>query len=392
MLNSVVKFFTSLRLTVVCLGLAVLIVFFGTLAQVDDGLYLAQAKWFRSFFVMWGPQGAGWKIPIFPGGYLVGGVLLINLISAHIKRFQFTWKKFGIHLLHAGVILLLLGQLATDLLSRDTQMRFTEGQTLKYSGNARKCELVFMTDSSNPEEDKVVAIPESFLKSEKVIQNENLPVSVRVKEYYPNAEVRARGPVVDAGKPSAATNGVGAEAMVDPMAETTDPDKRNFPTAVVELTSSQGSLGTWLVSTFPAFPEAPQEFTLGDKTWRIALRDQRFYLPYTVKLLSMKNDMYPGTDIPKNFQSRVRIENPARSENREVDIYMNNPLRYEGQTFYQYQMNAQEFANNRRSSVLQVVKNPSWLTPYMGCLMVGGGMVYQFMFHLVGFISKRRIA
>ena len=118
MLDSIVKFFTSLRLTVVCLGLAVLLVFFGTLAQVDDGLYMAQAKWFRSFIVWWGPRGAGWRIPVFPGGYLIGGVLLVNLIAAHIKRFQFTRKKFGIHLLHAGIILLLLGQLATDLLSR----------------------------------------------------------------------------------------------------------------------------------------------------------------------------------------------------------------------------------------------------------------------------------
>jgi hypothetical protein len=40
--------------------------------------------------------------------------------------------------------------------------------------------------------------------------------------------------------------------------------------------------------------------------------------------------------------------------------------------------------------VLQVVRNPGWLTPYIGCALVGAGLVIQFMFHLVGFIAKRK--
>lgn len=391
MLDSIVKFFTSLRLTVVCLALAVLIVFFGTIAQVDDGLYLAQARWFHSFIVWWGPQGAHWRIPIFPGGYLVGGVLLMNLIAAHIKRFHFTWKKFGINLLHAGIILLLLGQLATDLLSRETQIRFAEGETVKYSESPQKSELAFLTDAAKPGEDKVVAIPESLLNKSGEIHNENLPFAVRVKEYYPNSAVRARGPMVDTGPPPA-TQGIGAEAVVMPEAENHDMDSRNYPSAIVELIDAKGPLGTWLVSAATNFPVEPQEFEAGGKTWRMTLRDSRYYLPYTVKLLKTKHDVYPGTDIPKNFQSRVRIENPARGENREVDIYMNSPLRYEGQTFYQYQMTESQLAAGPVTSALQVVRNPSWLTPYVGCVMVGGGMLYQFLMHLIGFISKRRIA
>ena len=74
--KSFFKIFTSLRLTVVCLAVGILLVFFGTLAQVNEGLYNAQHRWFRSFFVWWSPAGANWKIPMFPGGYLVGTVLL----------------------------------------------------------------------------------------------------------------------------------------------------------------------------------------------------------------------------------------------------------------------------------------------------------------------------
>jgi hypothetical protein len=392
MLDRVVKFLTSLRLTVVFLGLAVALVFFGTLAQVDDGLYMAQARWFRSFLVWWGPQGAHWKIPIFPGGYLIGSVLLVNLVAAQTKRFKFTWKKFGIYLLHAGVILLLLGQLATDLLSRETQMRFTKGQTLNYAESPRRSELVFLTDSSKAGEDKVVAISDAILKESGEIQNENLPFTLKVKAYYPNSMVRMRGPVVDAGKPPAAANGAGADAMVLPKAESKDTDVPNFPSAVIELVGAQGSLGTWLVSTFNEFPLGMQEITIGDKTWRMALRWERFYLPYSVQMLKMTHDLYPGTDVPKDFRSRVRVENPVRGENREVTIYMNNPLRYEGQTFYQYQMPQSEVPPDQDFSVLQVVRNPSWLTPYAACLMVFAGMSYQFLWHLVGFISKRRIA
>jgi len=41
---------------------------------------------------------------------------------------------------------------------------------------------------------------------------------------------------------------------------------------------------------------------------------------------------------------------------------------------------------------LQVVHNPSWLTPYLACALVGGGLVVQFMIHLVGFATKSKLA
>jgi hypothetical protein len=119
LLDRLISFFTSLRLTVVCLALGLVLVFWGTLAQVDLGLYKAQNEFFRSFIIYWGPKGASWRIPAFPGGYLIGGVLVLNLIASQLRRFTFTASKAGLWMVHGGLILLLLGQLLTDLLSRD---------------------------------------------------------------------------------------------------------------------------------------------------------------------------------------------------------------------------------------------------------------------------------
>ncbi|PYL57211.1 MAG: hypothetical protein DMF31_11150, partial [Verrucomicrobia bacterium] len=103
MLRKIVDLVTSLKLTIVCLAAGMALIFVGTIAQVHLGIHEAQQRYFQSMFVWWPPEGRGFKIPIFPGGHLIGAVLLINLIAAHAKRFRWTWRKLGIHLTHAGL-------------------------------------------------------------------------------------------------------------------------------------------------------------------------------------------------------------------------------------------------------------------------------------------------
>jgi hypothetical protein len=378
----IIKIFTSLRLTVTCLALGVLLVFFGTLAQVNEGLYNAQDRWFRSFFV-WSQGNV--RVPMFPGGYLIGTVLLVNLLAAHIARFQLTWKKLGIHVTHAGIIVLLVGQLATDMFSKECQMSFAEGESRNFSVDPQSSELVFISDAGNANSNKVVAIPDGLLRSEKEVSHPELPVKVRVKEWFINSDVRERAPMVDTNPPPA-TAGAGKNVTLIPMPETKKMDERNIPAVVFELIGPDGSLGTWLGQA----KLREQQVTIGDKTWQMAFRFERQYHPFSVHLLQTTHEVYRGTDIPKNFQSRVRIDNPQRRESREVDIYMNEPLRYEGLTFYQYQMGRDEVERNRGTSTLQVVRNPSWVAPYVGCLVVGSGLTIQFLMHLIGFIRKRR--
>ena len=156
---------------------------------------------------------------------------------------------------------------------------------------------------------------------------------------------------------------------------------------MVELEHNGASLGTWLAAVNYL---DEQEIKLGSQTWRLVFRLRRQYTPFTVQLLKTTHEVYPGTRNPRNFQSRVRIENSQAGENRETDIYMNHPLRYAGLTFYQSQMGRDEVDASRGTSVLQVVRNPTWLTPYFGCGAVGFGLARHFLFYLIAFIVKRR--
>jgi hypothetical protein len=379
--DRLILFFSSLRLTVVCLGLGLVLVFWGTLAQVELGLFKAQNEFFRSFLIYWGPKGATWKIPIFPGGYLVGGLLLLNLVTAHFKRFVWTRKKIGIWMVHVGVILLLLGQLLTDVLSSESSLRLREGQAKNYSETERECELAVI-DATDPDTDKVVAIPQAVLAQQKEIRHPEMPFTVRVKKFYANSLPSYLS--TNSVEPGVATRDVGTRATVKDLPRVTDMDYRDVPSAVVELATPQGSLGSWLVSEHI---DQPQTFSLGNRSFQLALRMRRHYEPYSLQLLKFQHDVYAGTDIPKNFASRVVLQRPETGEKREVLIYMNSPLRYAGQTYYQAGFDRDDHGTN-----LQVVHNPSWLTPYFSCILVGAGLLVQFLTHLIGFATKRKLA
>src|SRR5258707_15842242 len=177
---------TSLKLTVFCLGCAMILVFLGTLDQVNIGVYEAENRYFKSFFLYFTPPGTTLKIPWFPSGYLVGGLLLVNLIAAHLARFKFSWKKAGILVLHSGVILLLLGQLFTSLFQVDSQMRLDQGGTKNYSLSYYHDELALI-DTNVPDSDQVISIPDSQLYKDHKIVLPLYSLEVGIDEYFINS-------------------------------------------------------------------------------------------------------------------------------------------------------------------------------------------------------------
>ena len=383
-------FFVSLRLTVVLLVFGMILVFAATIDQVHLGIWAIQEKWFRSLIVLQEVRGV--PVPIFPGGYMIGGLLLINLIAAHVYRFKLTWKKFGIHLTHVGLILLLIGELFTGLWQEDFSMRLVQGEPKNYSESFHDNELAII-DTTDPKFDDVVIVPEQALARGDTIQHGKLPFRIAIKDYYPNSALRnppeSNAPAIPGLNPTTAPfttqsgRNVPVVAQAAPM--TYKQNERNLPAAYVELIGPDRALGTWLVNADPRIPS--QSFEYGGRTYTIALRFSRAYKPFTLTLLKFSHDRYAGTEIPKNFSSRIKLETPNGRDDREVLIYMNNPLRYDGLTFYQ----ASFEPDNPNVTILQVVRNPSWLFPYVACTLMTLGLLWQFSLHLFAFVDRRRL-
>ncbi len=385
-MKRLISILTSLRLTIVLLSFGIALVFFGTLAQANYGLYDAQDKFFKSAFVFWN------GIPVLPGGYLIGSLLVVNLVAAQAKRTEFTRKKAGLILIHSGVVLLLLGQLVTDLASTESSMQLFEGDTKNYSEDFRDNELAII-ETSDPKEDQVVVVPDSILSTRKEIIDPLLPFTVRVKNYWVNADLM-RSPFSNS-VPANATDGFLKDAHVLAQPAAKDMNNRSMPAALVELADKSGkAVGSWLLA---AGIRSDDVVNVGGKDYRLSLRFTRYYKDFTLTLLKATHDKYQGTEMARNFSSRVRVQMTSSPEARETVIYMNNPLRMAGYTFFQHQMMADEFAlrkvgMSRASSTFQVVKNPGWVTPYLACILVGVGLCWQFGFHLIGFLARRKKA
>jgi hypothetical protein len=425
MLERFYQFFTSLKLTFVLLCLSAVLVFLGTMAQDPLGLYLVQERFFKSFFVDATSMTAAIKktlemahlylapttasdvmaaprIPVFPGGYLLGVLLVVNLACAHLRYYRTGWRKTGIVLIHSGILVMLLGQFATDVFQVESHLRISEGETKNYSESSRINELAIL-DTTALDHDAVVAFPERRIAHPAELRHPSLPFTVRVRTYHRNATPQF-APKAPPGE--GATQGLGPRLSFEGRPPVTQLNARDVPAALVEIFDGSTSLGRWWVSNWlieesllqMLRPEAgaavrpllgaPQTFRFKDRTYQLALRPARYYKPFSLQLLKFSHDKYSGTEIPKNFSSRVRVLRPEIGEDREVLIYMNNPLRYAGETFYQSGYDE----NDARVTILQVVRNPGWLTPYLACVLVAVGMSFQFLLHLVTHLKERRTA
>lgn len=400
-IKRILKPFASLRLTVVLFALSMFLVFCGTLAQMDNGLWAILSGYFRAW-VAWVPLQVfvrfgqvffwfpkTWHVSgsfPFPGGYIIGGALLINLIAAHLVRFRLSWKRSGVLITHGGLILLMLGELVTGLFAVESMMVIVTGESRNFVEHTDKTELAVI-DPNDAKMNHVVVVPGSMLKRKKsseLIEDERLPFDIEVVRYMVNSSEPRK---IRAGENNPATAGVGLEGIVEEEkpGSGTDPEQRiDIASAYVTFRDKDGgaSLGTYLVSS--AWVSEEQTVKVGGKEYRVALRFQREYQPYTLHLEEFHHDLYPGTSIPKNFSSKVRLIDPEQHEDREVLIYMNNPLRYRGATFYQA-----SWIPGDRGTKLQVVTNPGWLMPYFACAMVAGGMVIHFGMHLLSFLRRR---
>ncbi len=395
------RFFSSLKLTVWLLGLSLVLVFFGTLAQVHFGIHETQARYFESFYVFWQyplewPAGETlrWIHLPLPGGFTLGILLVINLVCAHFRYFRPRWNRIGIAITHFGVVLLLVSGFLISAFQEESRMGIKQGSTSNFATSFHDNELVLI-DHSHPDYDELTSIPGSLLKDGNTVALPELGLEVRVIDFMPNAMLASKmqnptGPEPRANRGAAQRMGMFA---VEKPSVSSD-DERNNPTAIVELVTPEGSLGTWLVSDFmdqPGIP--PQAFELKGKTYELMLRQKRIYMPFTLQLDKFSHDVYPGTEIPKNFSSDIQIITPGETSTQPALVYMNHPLRHGGYTFFQASfLAAEQTRDGIPWTIFQVVENPVWQLPYYAVAIVGIGMCVQFLISLSAFTNRMKKA
>ncbi len=334
---------SSVKIAVVCLGLLFILVFWGTIAQVHQGLFIAQKRFFHSwiFFVL------GF-LP-FPGAQLVLWVLFINLICAAIVHFSYLKSHIGILIIHFGLLFYFVAAFITFHVSQESQLTLLEGSGSNVSLTYHDWELsIWKGEDANKK--NVIAFETNSLKEGDRLSIPELKINFLVKAYYSNAQPQPTLTKIPFNK---------------------DPEK-NFPGIALEIQTKE----------YKAVPlvlyggqTSPAEFKVGEDLYYLQLRRERHPLPFTVTLKDFSMDKHPGTDIASRYQSLVEIENEGLS--REILIYMNHPLRYKNYTFYQASYSIDE--QGRERSTLAVVKNSGRLLPYFASAIVFLGLLTHFL-------------
>ncbi|HEY2252338.1 MAG TPA: hypothetical protein VGH74_14795, partial [Planctomycetaceae bacterium] len=334
-------------------------------------------------------------------------------------------KRAGIVLLHSGVGLLMFSELLVGTTAVESQMHIVEGDTVNFVQDIRTNELAVI-DSSDTANDTVVVIPQRFLieaaKDGKPIEHTDLPFDIKVVKYLQNSNLEP----VKSGVENPATAGLGLQmlAVEKPAGVGVSSDSKvDDSAAYVQILKKETSesLGTYLVSlvqsqfgdsrersgfsavqlrarTGPFIMSVSEPVTVAvdGKTYQLALRFKRTYKAYSLTLHDVRAEKYLGTETPKDYSSIVHLKkdsaDPAERVDRDgVRIWMNNPLRFEGETFYQSNVGVDPITH-RETTGLQVVTNTGWMIPYVSCMIVGVGLLYQFGIALLRFLNRRQAA
>jgi ABC-type transport system involved in cytochrome c biogenesis permease subunit len=421
---TMLKPLASLRLTVVLLAFAIGLVFFGTLAQKTSGLWTVVDKYFWSWIVMIdlqpllefgkiffglspNSQAPSWAQFPFPGGKLIGGLMFINLLAAHIVRFKFTWKRIGIWMAHSGILLLFVGEAITRECQVEQRMTIPEGQAVNFTEDARLVELAFTCPDTDGTE-RMTVIPGARLakaaRTRETISHPNLPVDIRVDAYMTNSAllgprqiaIRKADKIPVPENP--ATAGLGLDAVAEQKPEVSGVGEQTIDLPAAYLTlfrkGTDEKIGTYLVSLwythnpFGRDTEEKQSVKIDGTDYDLALRYTRYYKPFSfyLKIGGFRFDRYTGTQEAKNYSSDLILIDPEREQHRDVHIEMNDPLRYRGETFYQQNFDR----DTEKTTVLQVVRNPGWRLPYLSCALVGLGLLLHFVLGLSQFLTRQK--
>ena len=314
------------------------------------------------------PQHSNIALPL-PGAYTTFTLIFVNLLAAFASRLRWNWRGVGMIICHLGILLLLLGCFVTHHYSREGHLTLLTGQSSDQFSAYRHYELAVI-DRSHSHEGRIIVFPEKFWASAGILRHRTLPFQLRWQQYWPACRAfRSRG-----------NTGVGILAGADIQIDPNSSRKETVPGGKIEISVGGRSLGQAQLVAFH-----PLDFEYAGKQYRLQLRQRRYSLPFTLKLLNFRKETHPGTDKPKLFESQVGIL--TQGDQRQTRISMNRPLYYRGYTFYQSSYAVT--TTGQYQSTLAVVKNPARAMPYLSCILIFAGMMLHFLIKVFGFIQHK---
>ncbi len=357
--NKIFLVLSSLKITVGCLLLLFILTFWGTIAQVENGLFVAQQRYFHSFFFL-----ASGRFP-FPGAQLVLWVLFVNLLSAAITRYRFEWNNLGILLIHFGLLTYFISAFVTFHCVQESQLTLMEGAGSNVSTAYHDWELA-VWQKTEGNKNGVIAYDISRESVGKIFLLTGDGFNIKVEEYYPNAVAY----LSDVKQRPNTINDSGITTLKSTPGKR-DPEK-NIPGGIFEAQFGQSQVRKLLLY---GGEDYPAKVVIQDREYFVQLRKKRFVMPFLLTLKDFKMEVHPNTQVAKSYESLVQVKNGDME--RDVLISMNHPLRYKNFTFYQasYAIDAL----GREMSTLAVVKNFGRVLPYVASLITFLGLVTHFL-------------
>lgn len=296
-------------------------------------------------------------------------------------------NRAGIVLLHGGIGLMMFYELHVALTAVEMQMNLAEGERSNYVHDVRTFELA-VVEQTSPTEESVIVIPRSIVLKMKPIDEPDLPFKIEFLKFHQNTALRDIAPDDE----RVATTGVGLKFHVEPIRPGAGADSDNkvdIASLFVELISkSDGkSLGKFLLNENLSLAGLVDPVKVGDRDFHLELRPKRYYRPYVFELKDVRKEDYLGTNTPRHYASTVHVVDKSRNVDEEKKIWMNNPLRFADETFYQSGY-TQDAGTGVERTMLSVVANSGWMMPYVGCMLVGVGMMVHFLTLLVRFLTR----
>lgn len=400
-LQTLTRVLGSYWLSVSILFCMFLLTYFGTLQQVEDGLYVVQQEYFYSLFVIQDPiplfpLPAFVKLPFplpLPGGFTLMGLLSLNLFVGGLIRIRKNSRTVGIIVTHVGMAFLMTAGLVKVLDSEDGYVALAEGESSGWFQSHFLWDLVVFEAQAPDGENPEGALREWIIPQELFLDLDNtprrftapdLPFELELAHYMRHSQVLPQGPMWTSPAP-----GVAGYAL-RPL-----PNQQEAETHLPALWArvSNGvepqELLLWGGARFPQVVTTGAQdgdTVASGERFGLGLRKRRFEFPWEIRLEDFHMEEHPGTQMASEYRSDVtQIEGDLEQE---VRIEMNKPMRRDGYILYQASYGRRS-TDGRLYSQFAVVRNPSDQWPKYACYVIGIGMLIAFGQRLTKYIQSQ---